>query len=108
MSRSKLKKDTHMKAIVCTKYGPLEVLQLQEVEKPVPKDNEVLIKVHGATATAAGLIGRKGEPFFVRLFMGLTKPKKNILGSELAGEIEAFGKDVKLFKEGDQVFGPIA
>ena len=94
-----------MKAIVCTKYGPPEVLQLQEVEKPVPNDNEVLIKVHAATATAAGLIGRKGEPFFVRFFMGLTKPKKNILGQELAGEIVAVGKDVKLFKEGDQVFG---
>ena len=94
-----------MKAIVCTKYGPPEVLQLQEVEKPVPNDNEVLIRVHAATATAAGLIGRKGEPFFVRFFMGLTKPKKNILGQELAGEIEAVGKDVKLFNEGDQVFG---
>jgi NADPH:quinone reductase-like Zn-dependent oxidoreductase len=94
-----------MKAIVCTKYGAPDVLQLQEVEKPVPKDNEVLIKIHAAAATAAGLIGRKGEPFFVRLFSGLTKPQKNILGQELAGEIEAVGKDVKLFKEGDQVFG---
>jgi NADPH:quinone reductase-like Zn-dependent oxidoreductase len=94
-----------MKAIVCTKYGAPDVLQLQEVEKPVPKDNEVLIKIHAAAATAAGLIGRKGEPFFVRFFMGLTKPKKNILGQEIAGEIEAVGKDVKLFKEGDQVFG---
>ena len=99
------RKDTHMKAIVCTKYGAADVLQLQEVEKPVPKDNEVLIKVHAATATAAGLTGRKGKPFFVRFFMGLTKPKKDILGTELAGEIEAVGVDVKLFKEGDQVFG---
>jgi NADPH:quinone reductase-like Zn-dependent oxidoreductase len=65
----------------------------------------VLIKVHAATATASGLVGRKGKPFFARFFMGLTKPKKNILGSELAGEIEAIGKDVKLFKVGDQVFG---
>ena len=88
-----------MKAIVCTKYGAPEVLQLQEVEKPVPKDNEVLIKVHAATATAAGLSGRKGEPFFARFFTGFTKPKKNILGMELAGEIEAVGKAAKLFKE---------
>jgi NADPH:quinone reductase-like Zn-dependent oxidoreductase len=94
-----------MNAIVCTKYGPPEVLQLLEVEKPVPNHNELLIKVHAAAATAAGLAGRKGEPFFTRLFTGLTKPKKNILGMELAGEIEAVGKDVELFKEGDQVFG---
>ncbi len=94
-----------MKAIVCTKYGAPDVLQLQEVEKPVPKHNEVLIKVHAATATAAGLNGRTGKPSFIRFFMGLTKPKKNILGQELAGEIEAVGKEVKLLKEGDQVFG---
>ena len=94
-----------MKAIVCTKYGPPDVLQLQEVEKPVPKDNEVLIKVHAATATTSGLAGRKGEPFIARLFTGLTKPKKNILGIELAGEIEVVGKDVKLFKIGDQILG---
>ncbi len=94
-----------MKAIVCTKYGPPEVLQLQEVEKPVPKDNEVLIKVHAATATTAGLSGRAGKPYFARFVTGLTKPKKNVLGMELAGEIEAVGKDVGLFKEGDQVFG---
>ncbi len=94
-----------MKAIVCTKYGPPEVLQFQDVEKPVPKENEVLIKVHASTATTAGLSGRQGKPFVARLFTGLTKPKKNILGMELAGEIEAVGNDVKLFKEGDQVFG---
>ncbi len=83
-----------MKAIVCTKYGAPDVLRLQEVERPVPNDNEVLIKVHAATATAAGLTGRKGEPYFVRFFMGLTKPKKDILGTELAGEIEAVGKEI--------------
>ncbi|NEQ55321.1 MAG: NAD(P)-dependent alcohol dehydrogenase, partial [Leptolyngbya sp. SIO3F4] len=94
-----------MKAVVCTKYGNPDVLQLQEVERPVPKDNEVLIKIHAATVTAAGLIGRKGEPFFTRLFSGLTKPKKNILGMELAGEIEAVGKLVRSFKIGDQIFG---
>ena len=94
-----------MKAIVCTKYGAPDVLQLHEIEKPAPKDNEVLIKVQAATATTAGLTGRKGEPYIGRLFTGLTKPQKNILGFELAGEIEAIGKDVKLFKTGDQVFG---
>ena len=94
-----------MQAIVCTKYGTPDVLQLQEIEKPAPKDNEVLIKVRAATATTAGLTGRKGEPYIGRLFTGLTKPQKNILGFELAGEIEAIGKHVKLFKTGDQVFG---
>jgi len=94
-----------MKAIVCTKYGTPDVLQLQEVEKPIPKDNEVLIKIHAAAVTTAGLIGRKGEPIFTRLFSGLIKPKNNILGMELAGEIEAIGKNVKLFKEGEQIFG---
>ncbi len=94
-----------MKAIVCTRYGAPDVLQLQEVEQPVPNDNEVLIKVHAATATTSGLSGRKGEPVFARLFTGLTRPQKNILGIEVAGKIEAVGKDVKLFKIGDQILG---
>ena len=94
-----------MKAIICTKYGSPDVLQLREVEKPVPKENEVLIKVHATTATTAGLTGRTGKPAFARLFSGLTKPKQAILGIELAGEIEAVGKDVKRFQVGDQVFG---
>ncbi|MBL4623929.1 MAG: NAD(P)-dependent alcohol dehydrogenase [Flavobacteriales bacterium] len=94
-----------MKAIVCTKYGAPGVMKLQKVEKPNPKDNEVRIKVYNATVTTSGLSGRKGKPLFGRLFTGLTKPKKNILGSELAGVIEAVGKDVKRFKIGDQVFG---
>ena len=94
-----------MKAMVCTKYGSPDVLQLQEVEKPVPKDDEVLIKVHAATATTASVIGRTGKPYFVRLFFGFTKPREPILGQELAGEIEAIGSDVKSFKVGDKVFG---
>ena len=94
-----------MKAMVCTKYGSPDVLQLKEVEKPVPTSNEVLIKVHAATATTASVIGRTGKPHFVRLFFGLFKPRKPILGQELAGEIEAIGSDVKSFKVGDKVFG---
>ncbi|MBV7337474.1 NAD(P)-dependent alcohol dehydrogenase [Chloroflexi bacterium TSY] len=94
-----------MKAIICTKYGAPEVLQIQEIAKPIPKDNEVLIKVYTATATTAGLAGRTGKPAFARLFSGLTKPKNNILGIELAGEIAAVGKDVTVFQKGDRVFG---
>jgi len=94
-----------MRAIVYYKYGPPDVLQLREVEKPVPKENEVLIKIHTTTVTATDCTFRKGEPFFSRLYTGLTKPKNPVLGSEFAGEIESAGKDVKLFKKGDQVFG---
>ena len=100
-----------MKAIVCTKYGPPDVLQLKEVEKPIPKDNEVLIRIYAATVTMGDCEIRSLKFYrflrvLMRLAVGFRRPRKknSILGQELAGEIEAVGKDVKLFKKGDQIF----
>jgi NADPH:quinone reductase-like Zn-dependent oxidoreductase len=94
-----------MKAIVCMKYGPPEVLQLKEVEKPVPKNNELLIRVFTVVVGIEDPMQRKGKPYFARVFVGLTKPKKPVLGTEFCGEIEEVGKEVRLFKKGDRVFG---
>lgn len=101
-----------MKAILCTKYGPPEVLQLVEIEKPVPKPNEVLIKVIATIVTsgdyrARSFIVPKGYWLPARLMLGITKPRKKILGAELAGEIEAVGSAVTRFKVGDPVFAAV-
>jgi NADPH:quinone reductase-like Zn-dependent oxidoreductase len=99
-----------MKAIICTKYGPPEVLQIKEVEKPAPKDDEVLIKIHATAVTASDIFIRGSQipiQFWIpmRLLIGLTKPRKSIIGLVLAGEIESVGKDIKRFRTGDQVYG---
>jgi NADPH:quinone reductase-like Zn-dependent oxidoreductase len=94
-----------MRASVFTEYGPPEVLQVKEVEKPTPKDSEVLIKIHAATVNRNDCGFRSAEYFFIRFFFGLLKPRKHILGTELAGVIEAVGKDVQTFQVGDEVFG---
>ncbi len=107
-----------MKAIVFTKYGPPEVLELKEVEKPTPKNNEILIRVYATSINYGDILVRnfrKVSPrkfnmpflfwFFAKIFIGFRKPKITIPGSEFSGEIESIGKDVKLFKQGDPVFG---
>ena len=95
-----------MKAIVCTKYGSSDVLQLQEVEKPAPKDDEVLIKIHAASINSRDWRMMRANPFFIRLTPGgFLQPKNKILGADVAGRVEAVGRYVKQFKPGDEVFG---
>jgi NADPH:quinone reductase-like Zn-dependent oxidoreductase len=94
-----------MKAVVYTKYGPPDVLQLKEVAKPVPGDNEVLVKVYATTVNRTDCATIRAKPFFARIFTGILKPKKQTPGTEFAGRIEAIGKNVTSLKVGDRVFG---
>ena len=95
-----------MKAAVYTRYGPPDVLEIKDVEKPVPADNEVLVRVHATTVCAADWRMRKADPFLIRLMNGLSAPKKiHVLGIEFAGRIESVGRAVTRFREGDEVFG---
>src|SRR5438132_2863756 len=104
------KEDTHMRAIVYHTYGSPDVLKLEEVQKPVPQDDEVLVKVLATSVNAgdwAHLL--RGKPFLMRLMgFGLLKPKNTILGSDIAGRVEAVGRNVKQFQSGDEVFGNTA
>lgn len=97
-----------MKAIVYTQYGSPDVLELKEVEKPIPKENEVLMQVHAVSVNAADWRLVRAEPFLARLYNGLLKPKHTILGSDVAGRIEAVGRNVTQFQPGDEVFGDIS
>jgi NADPH:quinone reductase-like Zn-dependent oxidoreductase len=95
-----------MKAVVYTEYGPPDVLQFTEVEKPTPKENQVLVKVHAASINASDYRVMRADPFFIRLMgMGLLRPKDTRLGGDVAGQVEAVGENVKQFRPGDEVFG---
>ncbi|MBT8350056.1 MAG: alcohol dehydrogenase catalytic domain-containing protein, partial [Deltaproteobacteria bacterium] len=94
-----------MKAIIYTKYGPPDVLELRDIEKPIPKDNEVLIRVYAATVNRSDCAMLRAKPFIMRFFTGLFKPNKRILGTDFAGMIEAIGKNVASIEVGEKVFG---
>jgi NADPH:quinone reductase-like Zn-dependent oxidoreductase len=94
-----------MRTAIRKKYGPPDVLELKEIARPLPKDNEVLIKIHATTVNRTDTGFLRGKPLFVRFVSGIFKPKRTVLGCEFAGEIESIGADVKSFKNGDHVFG---
>src|SRR6202035_4184641 len=96
-----------MKAIAYTQYGSPDVLQFKEVGKPVPRDGEILVKIHAASANPLDWHLMRGAPFLARLTGGLFKPKKTILGADIAGRVEAVGSSVTQFQPGDEVFGDI-
>jgi NADPH:quinone reductase-like Zn-dependent oxidoreductase len=94
-----------MRAVVYDRYGPPEVLRLEDVERPVPSEDEILVKIHATTVNRTDCGWRSAKPFFTRYFIGLLRPKRKILGMELAGEVEALGAAVTEFEVGDHVFG---
>jgi len=94
-----------MRAVVHDRYGPAEILRVEQVERPVPNENEVLVKVYATTVTRSDCGHRAAHPFFARVFTGLRRPKRRILGMELAGVVEAIGSSVTEFDVGDEVFG---
>src|ERR1035438_6289527 len=97
-----------MKAIVYTKYGSPDVLELKDVEKPAPNEDEVLIKVFAASVNPAELHLLRADPFIARLYSGLLKPKNTILGADIAGRVESVGRNIKQFHIGDEVFGDLS
>jgi NADPH:quinone reductase-like Zn-dependent oxidoreductase len=102
------RKETHMNAVVYTHYGSPDVLQVKEVAKPTPKDDEVLVKIRAASVGAGSWHLLRGKPFLVRLSSGLSRPKHPILGADVAGTVEQLGKNVTRFKIGDEVFGDLS
>lgn len=94
-----------MRVVTIKRYGTPDVLKLDSLEKPTPKDDEVLVKIQAIPITTEDPLQRMGKPYFTRLFLGFTKPKKSVLGAEFSGNIEAIGKNVTLFDIGDSVFG---
>ena len=97
-----------MKAIVCNKYGSPDVLELKDVKKPYPTENQVLVKIHSASLNFSNLVLLKGKPYLARFAFGLTKPKYLIPGGDIAGTVEAVGDNIKQFKVGDEVFGDLS